>query len=275
MFPDVTPELCEAHVSFGPMTRYAKDLPLLLKAMAEKDQIERLKLDEVVDMKSLSLYWMETDGGNPLYSEVSPEILEKLLSAVSNLRSTYGMKCEKVEFPLVMFGLEMWSARLAVADPRSVEDLLQQTSGFKVNLFNEFVKSFFGRSTFSFNILFMVAVQQVLGSKVGSTKNRILNKRADLLRQEVIDTLGSHGFLLCPTMPEEAPFHSSTVLKGTDVSLCTVFNVLGLPTTHVPLGLNRNGLPIGIQVVSAPDNDRICFAVAVALEKLFGGFVNP
>jgi Asp-tRNA(Asn)/Glu-tRNA(Gln) amidotransferase A subunit family amidase len=27
-----------------------------------------------------------------------------------------------------------------------------------------------------------------------------------------------------------------------------VINVLGLPSTHVPLGLNKEGMPIGIQV---------------------------
>jgi fatty acid amide hydrolase 2 len=27
-----------------------------------------------------------------------------------------------------------------------------------------------------------------------------------------------------------------------------IFNVLGLPSTHVPLGLNEEGMPIGIQV---------------------------
>lgn len=43
----------------------------------------------------------------------------------------------------------------------------------------------------------------------------------------------------------------------------------------VPLGLDDDGLPLGIQVVSAPYNDRLCIAVAKHLEENFNGFVPP
>jgi fatty acid amide hydrolase 2 len=36
--------------------------------------------------------------------------------------------------------------------------------------------------------------------------------------------------------------------KTGGVMYTMVFNVLGLPSTHVPLGLNKDGIPIGIQV---------------------------
>lgn len=39
-----------------------------------------------------------------------------------------------------------------------------------------------------------------------------------------------------------------TVTAG--VMYTMIFNTLELPSTHVPLGLNKNGLPIGIQVIS-------------------------
>lgn len=42
---------------------------------------------------------------------------------------------------------------------------------------------------------------------------------------------------------------------------------------QVPLGLDDEGLPLGIQVVSAPFNDRLCIAVAKHLEESFGGYV--
>lgn len=37
----------------------------------------------------------------------------------------------------------------------------------------------------------------------------------------------------------------------------------------------KNGLPLGIQVVAAPNQDRLCFAVARELERTFGGYVPP
>lgn len=48
-----------------------------------------------------------------------------------------------------------------------------------------------------------------------------------------------------------------------------------LPVTQVPLGLSSEGLPMGIQVVSAPYNDGLTIAVAKHLEKQFGGYVPP
>jgi len=51
-----------------------------------------------------------------------------------------------------------------------------------------------------------------------------------------------------------------------------LFNAFEFPSTQVPLGLNDKGLPIGLQVISRPGNDKITIAVALALEKEFGGW---
>lgn len=39
------------------------------------------------------------------------------------------------------------------------------------------------------------------------------------------------------------------------------------------MGLNSEGLPIGIQVVGNINQDRLTLAVALELEKAFGGWV--
>ena len=54
-----------------------------------------------------------------------------------------------------------------------------------------------------------------------------------------------------------------------------VFNVLELPVTQVPLGLDARGLPLGVQVVGAHGKDHVTIAVALALEKALGGWVMP
>lgn len=43
----------------------------------------------------------------------------------------------------------------------------------------------------------------------------------------------------------------------------------------MPLGLDSNGLPLGIQVVATRNRDRHCIAVAEELEKAFGGWRAP
>lgn len=41
----------------------------------------------------------------------------------------------------------------------------------------------------------------------------------------------------------------------------------------MPLGKNSDGLPLGIQVLAAPNKDALCLSVAKFLEKEFGGAV--
>jgi fatty acid amide hydrolase 2 len=53
------------------------------------------------------------------------------------------------------------------------------------------------------------------------------------------------------------------------------FNLLGLPATQVPLGLGKRGLPLGVQVVAAAGQDHRSVAVALELERAFGGWVPP
>jgi len=50
---------------------------------------------------------------------------------------------------------------------------------------------------------------------------------------------------------------------------------VGVPVTQVPLGLNAEGLPLGVQVAAARDRDRVGMAVALALERAFGGWAPP
>lgn len=68
-------------------------------------------------------------------------------------------------------------------------------------------------------------------------------------------------------------YESLTLLSG--VVYAKFFNVMGFPSTHVPMGLNKEGLPVGFQVVAAPYQDRLCLAMACELEHAFGGWVPP
>nr|CAD7587512.1 unnamed protein product [Timema genevievae] len=99
-----------------------------------------------------------------------------------------------------------------------------------------------------------------------------MTKLVPLTLQEV---LGDNGVFLCPTHPTAAYYHGQSFTRTAGIMYSMIFNVLGLPSTHVPMGLNKKGLPIGIQVVAGPHQDRLCLAVAEVLEHEFGGWVPP
>jgi fatty acid amide hydrolase 2 len=48
-----------------------------------------------------------------------------------------------------------------------------------------------------------------------------------------------------------------------------------LPVTEVPLGLTDDGLPVGVQVAAGPNRDHVSIAVALELERVFGGWQPP
>jgi len=97
---------------------------------------------------------------------------------------------------------------------------------------------------------------------------------AKSLEAEVTGVIGD-GVLLHPSHPRVAPKHGRTVGRPWILAPTAIFNLLGLPATQVPLGLNHRGLPLGVQVAARRDNDHVSIAVAIALEQAFGGWVPP
>lgn len=60
--------------------------------------------------------------------------------------------------------------------------------------------------------------------------------------------LGDDGIFLYPTHPTAAPLHHEPLVKPFNFSYTGIINVISLPATACPLGLNKQGLPIGLQV---------------------------
>lgn len=74
------------------------------------------------------------------------------------------------------------------------------------------------------------------------------------------DVLGENGVLLFPTFATPA-FHKYELLwKVSSLHYPMVVNVLGFPATHIPAGLNANGLPIGFQVSGVCSVCALCAA---------------
>jgi len=102
-----------------------------------------------------------------------------------------------------------------------------------------------------------------------------MRSRGAALREELEARLGDDGVMLYPSYAEPAPKHGAPLVPPTRWVYTALINVLELPATQVPLGLDARGLPLGVQVVAARGRDHLTLAVARALEKLFGGWIAP
>lgn len=108
----------------------------------------------------------------------------------------------------------------------------------------------------------------------GGFSQRRLLAAAERLATELKDAIGD-GVLLHPAYPRTAPRHGRTVGRPWLLTPAAVFNLAGVPVTEVPLGLSTRGLPIGVQVAASPGRDHLSIAVALELERVFGGWVPP
>lgn len=57
-----------------------------------------------------------------------------------------------------------------------------------------------------------------------------------------------NGVLLYPTFSTTAYQHGESLLNVGGVGYPMIWNILGFPATTIPMGLSKNGLPIGISV---------------------------
>ena len=95
------------------------------------------------------------------------------------------------------------------------------------------------------------------------------------LRHYFDEILDGNTILFFPSHSTVAPRHSRSLLVPWRWSYTAIINTLFLPATQVPLGLNAKGLPLGIQVIAKKGHDAKTIAMAVELEKEFGGWVPP
>lgn len=144
-------------------------------------------------------------------------------------------------------------------------------NGIKINGLNELSKYVRGKSELTLAAIYPLIDEQVFPKESPSRIRRLTQQCED----ELNELLGDDGILLYHSTPLPAPFHYHALFKFYMFSYWGLFNVIHTPVTQVPLGLNADGLPLGIQIVATKNRDRHCIAVAEELERAFGGWVPP
>ena len=120
----------------------------------------------------------------------------------------------------------------------------------------------------------LLLATESLFARVPERRTRRALAAGRALADEVEGVIGD-GVMLHPPHARVAPRHGRTVGRPWVVTPTAVFNLIGLPVTQVPLGLDRAGLPLGVQVAAGRDRDHVAIAIALELERAFGGWVPP
>ena len=89
--------------------------------------------------------------------------------------------------------------------------------------------------------------------------------------------LRRYDVILCPVYTHAALPHRTSTREGNfqGFSHTMAYNVAGWPAAVVRCGSGAGGLPIAVQIVAAPWREDIALAVALRLERKFGGWQAP
>ena len=257
----------------GPIVRRAEDLMPVLRIMAGPDGVEErcvssdLGDPSAVDIRALTVFSVEKGPGS-----VQRVLLDAQRRAADALAAR-GAKIERRTIPALSRSFEIWSAMMdeGRGDQSSFRELM--AAGGPFDPWRELARLPFKTSRFTLPGL-LLALTEELPALWPSRMRRILALGKDL-SAELADVLGDRGVMLFPSFPRVAPRHITPLLAPFQFAYTAIFNVMEMPSTQVPLGLDSSGLPLGVQVAAPRGRDHLSIAVAMALETAFGGWQSP
>uniref|UniRef100_A0A8C1IV43 Fatty acid amide hydrolase 2b n=1 Tax=Cyprinus carpio TaxID=7962 RepID=A0A8C1IV43_CYPCA len=136
----------------------------------------------------------------------------------------------------------------------------------------ELIKRIFGRSEHTVAAIGKLTIMKMLLFNGFHFKSIILTLKIFYILYSFWQM--ADGVLLYPSHPLLAHKHHHPHFTPHNFSY-TSNNCLSLPVTQCPLGLSKERLLLAVQVVVGKLQDHLPLAVALYLEKAFGGWVNP
>jgi len=272
------------YLSSGPLCRRAEDLGPLVEIMMGPDSKDHQCIEfpdlrnlvekkNQVDVKKLKYYWLdgiETWKVSPL----CPTMREALHKVVEHFSASHPINVrEQKKLTALEHSVEIWSAMIHRGNPTTFKSLMANGRKRFLSVW-EFIKwAVVGKSDFTYPALQLCLVEVVPAFTPGHTDKLV--RLGEKLKVEFDELVGDDGVLLFPSHPLPAPKHGAPLWMPFNYVYTGIWNVLEAAATQVPLGLNKNNLPVGIQVIAKNGNDHLTIAVAEHLEEIFGGWVPP
>jgi fatty acid amide hydrolase 2 len=260
------------YLSTGPLARRAEDLMPLLRVLAGPDgecaacRPSQLGDPAAVQLSKLRVLDVSDNGFTPV-----ADSLRDAQRRVGRALVAAGASLEPRRIPRLKRSLLYWSSAMSASGGKSFGELLGE--GERKRVGPELVRWALGRSPHTLPALALAAIERIPEALPDRTSEIVRDAAA--LRDELEAMLGEDGVMLYPTYSRPAPKHNAPLFRPLDFVYTAVINVMGFPATQVPLGLDEQGVPLGLQVIAAHGNDHLTIAVAMHLERVFGGWVPP
>lgn len=261
-------------LAVGPIVRRAEDLMPILEAIAGPDGVDpdtrEVALGDPADVELRGLPVIVSQDITP--PRIARELLDMRERAAGALAAA-GASVRAESLRSVRRAMEYYLATLSAGDAEEVWVQVGGRPGSRAPIGRILREAARGRGDHTLSLAILLGVER-LANRVPAARNQKAVEAGRVLAREVEDVIGD-GVLLHPPFGRVAPKHGRTVGRPWVILPAAVFNLMGLPATEIPLGLNGQGLPLGVQAVAGRDRDHVSIAVAMELERVFGGWVPP
>ncbi|MDG1479569.1 MAG: amidase [Myxococcota bacterium] len=270
-YPAIETASGSRYLTTGPLCRRAEDLMPLVRILAGPDgvdpgcQVLPLSDPAAVDLSGVRVLTVPDDG----LLSVCAELRQAQADAASSLAER-GARIEEIRFPRLKSATDIWSAMLGEASTVPFRDSLYRGED---RTRTALLRWMLGGGVYTLPAILLAGLERLTDAFPARAERFIAEGRA--LRRALDEALGADGLLLYPSHPTPAPRHYVPLTRPISWVYTAILNVMELPVTQVPLGLDAKGMPLGVQVVGAHGADHRTIAAALALETDLGGWVPP
>jgi amidase len=242
----------EALTQVGPLARRVEDLELILRVVSGPDGVDpaavAMPIEDAgsVDVPRLSVAFYDEIGLEP---QPTVETRRAVREAAAVLADA-GASVEADAPPAAQRAPSLWRGMFAADGGAGVRQLLMRLGTTRMHPFLSWTQEGVDRPTSE--------LMQLLAEW-------------SRLRSDALCFLQRYDAIICPANATPAPKHE----EPTRFRYAYLYNLLGWPVVVVPVGRSLEGLPIGVQVVAHPWREDVALAVAMLLEKAFGGWQMP
>jgi len=262
------------YLATGPLARRAEDLMPILRIIAGPDgkdpSTKKFQLGDpaTVRISGLNVINVPENGAHKV-----SEDLRQAQQKVADYLQTKGAQVKTVKVEKLKSSIDIWSSSIDIETKTLFRTLLGEGTGKDLSPLWELIKFPFGLSPHMLPSI-VLALLENLPRMIPSRLNKFVEMGKEL-RHELSEAIGPNGIMLYPSFATPAPKHNAPLFNPFRYAYTAILNIMTFPVTQVPLGLNQNGLPLGVQVASLPGNDHLTIAIGLELEKAFGGWAPP
>ncbi len=257
-----------AAASLGPLARTIEDLALLFDALAgarhaheniSASGLARPAVSET-ELRGLRVGCYAGDGATRVTEET-----ERAVSAAERALAAAGAETGDALPPELEEATDLWLALF----PAAVAGVVRAEYAGREELAGADVRAILRRKA---------------GAAEGVPENNLAAwAKRERLRASLLERMSETPLLLAPVGAVAAFAHGARGVEvgGESVNTFRAFgyaqacNVFGLPAACVPAGRTREGLPVGVQIIGRPFQERIVLAAARAIESALGGWQRP